>query len=433
MVLRPAQLKHNPQPSLHFSCLLLQFLSSSTTPVFFYNARVKSWDIVIVGGGIIGLSLSIALRKRGATVLIVERGEPGREASHAAGGMLVDCPLETQAALQPLASASARMYPEFAYELEVESGMKVDLRDQGAIVFPSKEHFPLPVRDPEFRAAALSFADLERLEPALRRIASDDAQERELARAELGPEMSLQEIGDFFKSIYRPAFYVKERSVDPRALTTAAWATAKRRGVDFSSGNEVTSVTIVGGRATGVATTKTVLHAAKVVNCAGAWSGQIEPHAFPTRPVKGQMLCLAAPSRELLKHVIRSPEVYLIPRSDGRILAGASVEEAGFDKRTDAATMQRFHRAAIALVPELRDAKILEDWAGLRPGTPDALPILGATTTPGYYVATGHFRDGILLAPITARVMADVISGVEPTHDLMPFSPSRFEAGTAHS
>jgi glycine oxidase len=109
------------------------------------------------------------------------------------------------------------------------------------------------------------------------------------------------------------------------------------------------------------------------------------------------------------------------------------VEEAGFDKRTDAATMQRFHRAAIALVPELRDAKILEDWAGLRPGTPDALPILGATTTPDYYVATGHFRDGILLAPITAQVMADVISGVEPTHDLMPFSPSRFEGGTAHS
>ena len=106
----------------------------------FYNARVKTWDVLIVGGGIIGLSLSIDLRKRGANVLIVERGDPGREASHAAGGMLVDCPLETQAALQALASASAHMYPEFAYELEVESGMKVDLRDHGAIVFPPQEH-----------------------------------------------------------------------------------------------------------------------------------------------------------------------------------------------------------------------------------------------------------------------------------------------------
>lgn len=361
----------------------------------FYNARVKSWDVLIVGGGIIGLSLSIELRKRGAGVLIVERGEPGREASHAAGGMLVDCPLETKAALLPLATASARMYPEFAYELEVESGMKVDLRDQGAIVIPNAEH----AREWEKALSehALRAARLAQLEPAL-----------------AAPN--------------RPAFFLKERSVDPRALTAAALKTAKRRGVDFSSSDAVSSVNLAEGRVTGVTTVKTTFHAAKVVNCAGAWSGQIAPHAFPVRPVKGQMLCLASPSRELLKHVIRSPEVYLIPRSDGRILAGATVEEAGFDKRTDPATMQRFQRAAIALVPELRDAKILEDWAGLRPGTADALPILGATTTPGYYVATGHFRDGILLAPITAGVMADVITAKEPACDLAAFSPSRFSS-----
>jgi glycine oxidase len=138
------------------------------------------------------------------------------------------------------------------------------------------------------------------------------------------------------------------------------------------------------------------------------------------------MLCLAMQRRTLLTHVIRSLNVYLIPRSDGRLLVGATVEEAGFDKRTDVAAIQRLHRAAVALVPELRHAKILEDWAGLRPGTPDALPILGATAMPGYYVATGHFRDGILLAPITAKVMADVIGGVEPEYDLKLFSPARF-------
>ncbi len=138
-------------------------------------------------------------------------------------------------------------------------------------------------------------------------------------------------------------------------------------------------------RVTGVTTKKTSFLAPKVVNCAGAWSGKIGPHAFPTRPVKGQMLCLAMPSRTLLKHVIRSPQAYLIPRSDGRLLVGATVEEAGFDKRTDPHTMRNFHTAAIALVPKLADAKILEDWAGLRPGTPDTLPILGATATPGYY------------------------------------------------
>lgn len=356
---------------------------------------MKTWDVLIVGGGIIGLSLSIELRKRGARVLIVERGEPGREASHAAGGMLVDCPLETHAALQTLARASARMYPEFAYELQVESGMKVDLRDQGAIVLSSDEH----AREWEnaLSECCVRAAELAQLEPSL-----------------AAPN--------------RAAFYLKERSVDPRALTAAALKAAKNRGVDFSSGDAVTSVNLTEGRVSGVTTVKTTFHATNVVNCAGAWSGQIGPHPFPTRPVKGQMLCLASPSRELLKHVIRSPEVYLIPRSDGRILAGATVEEAGFDKRTDAATMQRFQRAAIALVPELRNAKILEDWAGLRPGTPDALPILGATSTPGYYAATGHFRDGILLAPITAQVMGDVISGKEPGHDLEAFSSSRFSS-----
>jgi glycine oxidase len=354
-----------------------------------YNAYVKTWDVIIVGGGIIGLSLSIALRKRGATVLVIERGEPGREASHAAGGMLVDSPLETKPALQSLATASARMYPEFAHELEVESGMKVDLRDFGTIEISSDEdaHASTP--------AILSPAALADLEPAL-------------------------------GSSNRPAFYLPERSVDPRALTAAALKTAKLRGVDFSSGDQVTAINLSDDHVTGVTTNKTSFLAEKVVNCAGAWSGQIGPQSIPTRPVKGQMLCLAMKPRDLLKHVIRSPNVYLIPRSDGRLLVGATVEEAGFDKRTDAATMQRFHRAAIDLVPRLRDAKILEDWAGLRPGTPDNLPILGATATPGYYVATGHFRDGILLAPITAQVMADVITGTTPAHDLTPFSPARF-------
>lgn len=378
--------------------------------------HVKTWDVIIVGGGIIGLSLAIALRKRGASVLVVERGEPGREASHAAGGMLVDCIIETPAALQPLATASARMYPEFVHELELESGMHVDLRDHGTILFLSSEQ----IRHPQLRAAALHPVDVAEVEPAVARLTLE--QEFTLKENGLDP----QEIAMAVGAMHPAAFYLKERSVDPRALTAAALNAAKHRGVDFSSADPVTAVNLTEGRASGVATTKTTFHASKIVNCAGAWSGQIAPHAFPTRPVKGQMLCLAAPSRTLLKRVLRSPQVYLIPRSDGRIIVGTTVEEAGFDKRTEPAAIQRLHRAAVAMVPELRNAKILEDWAGLRPGTPDALPILGATPTPGYYVATGHFRDGILLAPITAAVMADVVAGGKPGYDLTPFSPARF-------
>jgi glycine oxidase len=356
-----------------------------------YNAHVKSWDVIICGGGIIGLSLSIALHKRGAKVLVVERGEPGREASHAAAGMLADCTLETPAALQPLATASARRYPEFVLELQDESGVDVDLRDQGTLVFPPPEHVH---ERPGFTTASLLPSPIREFEPAL---------------AEPN----------------RPAFYLKERSVDPRALTTAALKAARHRGVDISSGTSVTSLLIADGRLAGVHTDKTHYRAPVVVNCAGAWAGRIPPQHLPTRPVKGQMLALVAP-HHVVRHVVRAPEVYIVPRSDGRILIGATVEEAGYDKRTDSDTIHRMHQAAIRMVPALENARVLEAWAGLRPGTPDALPILGTTATPGYFVATGHFRDGILLAPITAHLMAQLITGVEPDFALEPFSAARF-------
>jgi glycine oxidase len=350
--------------------------------------------VIVIGGGIIGLSLAITLRKRGVAVLVVERGEPGREASHAAGGMLVDCALETAPALQSLATASARMYPEFVHELEVESGIKVDLRDYGTLLLPSPDH------DEAYAQLRLRPDRVRELEPEL--VAAD-----------------------------RAVLHLRERCVDPRALLGAAWKTARHRGVDFSSGDPVTAVNLSNGRVTGVTTTKTSFLAPQVVNCAGAWAGQIQAgnrgsHRLPTRPVKGQMIYLLMPQRQLLKHVIRAPEAYLIPRSDGRLLVGTTVEEAGFDKRTDPETIQHLFRAAVKLVPKLEGAKLHEDWAGLRPGTPDALPILGATAIPNYFLATGHYRDGILLAPVTAQIMADVVEGRSPQYDLACFSPARF-------
>jgi glycine oxidase len=353
---------------------------------------VKTWDVIIVGGGIIGLSLSIALRKRGATVLVVERGEPGREASYAAAGMLADFPLETPPALQPLATASARMYPEFVHELQDESSTNVDLRDQGTIFFVTPEQLH---EHPGLRADCPLPSPLAELEPAL-------------------------------GSVKLPGIYLKERSVDPRALTSAALKAARHRGVDISSGTAVSAVLLSNGRVTGVSTDRTTYCAPAVVNCAGAWAGSFPPNRFPTRPVKGQMLSVVGATHDLVRHVIRAPEVYLVPRSDGRILVGATVEEAGYDKRTDADTIHRMHQAAIGLIPALSQARVLEAWAGLRPGSPDNLPILGETGTPGYFVATGHFRDGILLAPVTAHLMAQLVTGVKPEYDLFPFSPGRF-------
>jgi glycine oxidase len=358
---------------------------------------VKTWDAIIVGAGIIGLSLAIELDKQGLRVLVVEKGEPGREASWAAGGMLVDFPGETRPELRELATASARIYPEFVRELEEASGLKIDLRSVGTLILTRVDTGLRPGsagQSPATTQACALPRPLAELEPALR--------------------------GDNLDALFVP-----ERCVDPRDLTAAAIAAARHRGIDFSSGDQVLAVEVEDGEACGVRTNKTRFAAGVVVNCAGAWAGQIGPHAFPTRPVKGQMLCVITPEKEMVRHVVRAPDVYLIPRSDGRMLIGATSEDVGFDKRTVPEAILKLRQAAIDLVPKLTDARFLDAWAGLRPGTADGLPILGATPTPGYFVATGHFRDGILLAPVTAKVMARIVTG-HPHTDLSKFSPSRF-------
>jgi len=358
---------------------------------------VKSWDAIVIGAGIIGLSLAFELNKQGLRVLVVEKGEPGREASWAAGGMLCDFLPETRPALRDLATASARMYPEFVHELEDESRLKIDLRSVGTLVLTHAEmglaSDPAGHSPAQAQANALR-ARLTEGEPALR-IRGLTAQ------------------------------FVAERCVDPRDLITAAIAAARHRGIDFSSGDHVLAVELVNGRTCGVRTNKTQFASGLVVNCAGAWAGQIGPHQFPTRPVKGQMLCVVMPKKEMVRHVVRAPDVYLIPRSDGRMLIGATAEEAGFNKQTVPDTIKKLRDAALDLVPGLADARILEAWAGLRPGTPDGLPILGPTPTPGYFVATGHFRDGVLLAPVTAKLMAGMMTAQDPI-EVSNFSASRF-------
>jgi glycine oxidase len=351
-----------------------------------YNARVKSWDVVIIGAGIIGLSLAISLRKQGLRVLVVERGEPGREASSAAAGMLVGSGTEIPPTLQPLAKESAQMYPEFAHELQDESGIKVDLREQGTILISR------PAAVPE-SAQPIPLGELQSLEPEVNLAAS--------------------------------AAYLGERSVDPRALVSAAVKAARHRGVDISSGSEVTALLICGDHVSGVQTDKSSYPAGMVVNCAGAWAGCVPPQKFPVRPVKGQMLeVVGGPA---LRYVIRADEVYLVPRSDGRIVIGSTLEDAGYNKQTNPDTIQRLLHAAVELVPGIANARVHNDWAGLRPGTPDELPILGETQTRGYLVAAGHYRDGILLAPITAQVIAELILRKPSSRDLSPFSPLRFD------
>jgi glycine oxidase len=348
----------------------------------------KSWDAIVAGAGVIGLSLALELRKRGLAVLVVERHAPGREASHAAAGMLAWSEPFAHPALRTLGDASFHAYPEFVREVEDASGHRVDLRREGTIELLN-EGDPWPTH-PAVRA--LAPGELRKLEPSL-------------------PE--------------RRAVYVEEASVDPAALCVALERAAKHREVDLATGSPVTELLRDNDAVTGVRTERAEYRAPVVVNCCGAWALDIPGYRVPTKPMKGHMLALVG--GQAVKHVVRVPKtLYLVPRSDGRLLVGSTVEDAGFDKRVDPDTVQRLHQGAANLIPALAQWKMLEAWTGLRPGTPDDLPILGATSIQGYWVATGHFRDGILLAPITARVLADRITGLWSTFDLTPFTPDRF-------
>lgn len=349
----------------------------------------------MIGGGVIGLSLAWQLKRNGVSTLLVEKSEPAREATYAAGGMIAHCDPHAAHEVRALVAASAKMYSEFVHEVQDESGESVDLRDAGTILFLEGEGVPADC----FAARKLGDDELTALEPLVN-----------------------------FRGTAR---WLPESSVDPRALGSALVNAAKHRGVDFVTGAAVSEVLVEHGRAAGVRTAKAVYGAGAVVNCAGAWAGQLQPFGVPTLPVKGQMLCVVplAGTRQdgpALQHVVRAPEVYLVPRSDGRLLVGATVEDAGFDKRVDAHTIQRLHQAAANVVPAIGDMRIHDAWAGLRPGTPDGLPVLGETAMPGYYAATGHYRDGILLAPITAKVIADLLTGKAGDLDLTAFSPLRF-------
>lgn len=343
---------------------------------------------MVIGGGVIGLSVAFELHKHGCKVLVVERGEVGREASHAAGGMLAHCDPHNSEQLQPLVKASFEMYPEFVLELEDETGVHIDFRRDGTISFQSEEA------------------------PRWGHLMSSE----ELANKE--PRLVPQ----------GPAQFLPEACLDPRGLIGALSKALHRRKVDIATGTQVIAVETAARKVTSVRTEKSNYPTRMAINCAGAWASKITPGSFQTRPVKGQILSIVPKygTHFPLRHVVRSEGCYLIPRSNGRIVIGATVEEAGFDKHVQPEIIQRLHQAATILMPELGEGRILEAWAGLRPGSPDGLPMIGETSYIGYLAATGHFRDGILLAPGTARIIGELVTGQTPEMNLIPFAPERF-------
>ena len=294
--------------------------------------------------------------------------------------MLAPADPETPEALRPLAMESARMFPAFVQRLESVGNMQVDFRHIGTIALLEEDAAPHEYRN-------LSPEELQPREPSIR-------------------------------SSGRSAFFVQENSVDPLLLTQAALAATRNSGVEIR-GNAAVSEMRAHESAVEVVTQTDTFSAASAVDCRGAWSGA------PVRPRKGQMLYVQ-PKTSILQHVLRAPEVYLVPRSSGKILIGATVEDVGFDKSVNPLVIDQLVSAAAKYLPELASAAIMQSWAGLRPGTPDGLPIIGSTSAPLIFAATGHFRNGILLAPVTAKIMVELIQGRPAPLDISAFSPARF-------
>jgi glycine oxidase len=372
---------------------------------------MKKFDAAIAGGGLIGASIALELARAGLRVGVFDRQEPGRESSWAGAGILSPAP-ESPAMipLVPLGKASMAIYQEFVGMVEEVSGQRAGYRPKGTL----QALFARDAREELSTVIALHHGLGLKAEP----LSANDARELEPALSE-----------DLEAGVLRP----EEASVDNRALTQAVLEAARRSGVHFFPGSGAEAIWRQGGRCAGLNLKNEKIEAQWTVIAAGCFSANIEgvaPYA-PVRPAKGQMLALRADNLQI-ERVLWSEKIYLVPRNDGRILAGATVEYTGFEKGLTAGGLEKILAGALELSPDLASADVEETWAGLRPDSPDHLPIVGPTDIDGLLIATGHFRGGILLTPITARLVREWITFARISVDWERFSPMRFQSASAH-
>jgi glycine oxidase len=377
------------------------------------NRSQSSLDAVIVGGGVIGLACAWLAARRGLRVRVLERGQPGDGASGVAAGMLAPVGEATwgEEELLSLALDSHARWPGFATDLREASGRDPGFIELGAVHVALdrdesealRHRFEL-MRSLELDATWLSAREVRALEPGLSPTAAG--------------------------GVHAP----HESAVDPRLLVEALRAATEASGAELVTGCEVEEAMLDDGRLLGVTTADGVAHRAeRTVLAAGAWSGEaswLPPDARPpVRPVKGEILTLRGPaSAPICEHLVVSERVYIVPRPDGRLIVGATVEERGFDTRVTAGGVYELLREAYRALPDVAELELADAVAGLRPCTPDNAPLIGPSTLDGLVLATGHFRNGILLAPATAEAVAALLAEEEPSIDLGAFAPARFDA-----
>jgi glycine oxidase len=365
-------------------------------------------DVIVIGGGVIGCTIAWKLAQRGLRVTVLERGRIGCEASRAAAGMLSpQGENQTPGPFFDLCLRSRSMYRQFAEELTDASAVDVEYKDEGTLfVVLEGENEEEKTRWTSWQIeAGLS----------LEHLTANDVRKSEPAVTESATAIFLPD----------------EHQVENRRLMDALEVAMKRAGVQVIEGTNVMALTTERGRITGVASGRERFEAGAVIVAAGTWSSRLlEPLGLNIKliPARGQMIAVKGATCPITR-VLHSGKVYLVPRRDGRILIGATVEYAGFRNAVTIAGISYLLSAATELVPSLKDCEVVESWSGLRPDTVDHLPILGASSLENLFLATGHFRNGILLAPLTAALIANtVVSGHQPK-EIEPFGIDRFCPG----
>ncbi|HYJ78885.1 MAG TPA: glycine oxidase ThiO [Longimicrobiaceae bacterium] len=363
-------------------------------------------DVVVVGGGVIGCAVARRAALGGLSVVVVERATPGAEASSAAAGML--SPLAEASRPGPfldLLLHARSIYPACVAALREETGADVGYGDAGTLYLSLCEADDTELVE---RHAWQSAAGL-----GVERLTAEEARRLEAA---LNPavRVALRFPGD--------------HQVDNRLLAAVLWSAAARAGASFRLGAEAVSLVCEGGRAAGIGLTGGErIRAGAVVLAGGCWAGQMEglPRPLPVHPARGQLLALES-TPPAFRHVVDSPRCYLVPRAD-HLIAGSTVEDAGYHKAVTPWGLRQLMDGAIEIAPGLEHAPIASAWSGLRPRTPDGLPILGADPEmAGLFYATGHFRNGILLAPLTGELIGGMLLGISPSLDLAPYCIERF-------
>jgi glycine oxidase len=364
-----------------------------------------SQDVIVVGGGVIGCALALRLAQKSLRVSVFDRGKQGSEASGAAAGMIAP----QGETIEPdefyyLCAMSRDLYPEFVAEVEELSDSSVNLRREGTLLAAIDEAEAAGL-ERIYEGQSSAGLPLERLSP-------DEARRRV-------PQLSTRVLN----ALYVPGDYW----LDNERLTAALQLAGARCGVTFHPDTPVQAIHASGNRIDGVLTNAGFYSAGLCVLAAGAWSGEVAAPlglTLPVRPCRGQMIEFEG--ADPFPITVRAGHHYLVPRACGRLVAGSTMEYTGYDKSVTAGGLRSILEAAERIAPCVKNLRFRRAWAGLRPDTSDHRPILGRTAFDNLFVATGHFRNGILLTPVTARLMADLIVGESTSLSLDSYSPQRF-------